>query len=41
MNMGKIIGEGYKKNNFEYERQSKAIVILDNNGNPITAYTEF
>ena len=41
MDMGKIIGEGYKKNNFEYGRQSKAIVILDNDGNPITAYTEF
>ncbi|WP_043051557.1 RHS repeat-associated core domain-containing protein, partial [Pseudomonas fluorescens] len=41
INMGKIIGEGYKKNNFEYGRQNKAIVILDNDGNPITAYTEF
>lgn len=41
MNMGKIIGEGYKKNSFEYGKQSKAIVILDINGNPITAYTEF
>ncbi|WP_330209629.1 RHS repeat-associated core domain-containing protein, partial [Pseudomonas sp. AM4(2022)] len=41
MNMGKIIGEGYKRNSFEYGKQSKAIVILDINGNPITAYTEF
>uniref|UniRef100_UPI00200C8F71 RHS repeat domain-containing protein n=1 Tax=Pseudomonas sp. MWU15-20650 TaxID=2933107 RepID=UPI00200C8F71 len=41
MDMGKIIGEGYKKDNFAYGKQRKAIVILDNHGNPITAYAGF
>ncbi|OPB10501.1 rhs family protein [Pseudomonas fluorescens] len=41
MDMGKIIGEGYKKDTLEYGKQRKAIVILDTYGNPITAYTEF
>ncbi|SDS71970.1 RHS repeat-associated core domain-containing protein [Pseudomonas trivialis] len=41
MDMGKIIGEGYKKRTLEYGKQRKATVILDEDGNPITAYTDF
>ncbi|MBE8603353.1 RHS repeat domain-containing protein, partial [Pseudomonas cyclaminis] len=41
MGMGKIIGEGYKRDGLEYGRQSKAIVHLNRDGKPITAYTEF
>ncbi|MFC6337702.1 hypothetical protein [Pseudomonas karstica] len=41
MDMGKIVGEGYKRNGLEYGTQNKAVVFLDQNGKPITAYTEF
>ncbi len=41
IDMGKIIGEGYKKDTLEYGKQRKAAVILDADGNPITAYTEY
>ncbi|NMZ36255.1 RHS repeat domain-containing protein, partial [Pseudomonas proteolytica] len=41
IDMGKEIGEGYKKANFEYGKQTKAKVILDTDGKPITAYTDF
>ncbi|MBT2373484.1 RHS repeat-associated core domain-containing protein, partial [Pseudomonas fluorescens] len=41
IDMRKIIGEGYKREGFEYGKQTKARVILDENGKPITAYTEF
>lgn len=41
MDMGKIIGEGYKRDTLEYGKQGKAVVILDTDGNPITAYTEY
>jgi hypothetical protein len=41
MDMGKTIGEGYKNGTLEYNKQKKAIVILDKYGNPITAYTDF
>ncbi|NMZ17994.1 hypothetical protein HBO08_13195, partial [Pseudomonas rhodesiae] len=41
MDMKKTIGEGYKNGTLEYNKQKKAIVILDKNGNPITAYTDF
>ncbi|WP_338567515.1 RHS repeat-associated core domain-containing protein [Pseudomonas canadensis] len=41
MDMGKVIGEGYKRDGFEYGKQTKAIVHLDRDGKPITAYTEF
>ncbi|MGY2299332.1 RHS repeat domain-containing protein, partial [Pseudomonas yamanorum] len=41
MDMGKIIGEGYKRDGLEYGQQRKAVVILDANGNPKTAYTDF
>lgn len=39
--MGKTIGEGYKKATLDYGRQTKAKVILDTDGKPITAYTKF
>ncbi|MDF9769722.1 RHS repeat-associated core domain-containing protein [Pseudomonas rhodesiae] len=41
MDMGKIVGEGYKREGLEYGEQSKAIVHLNREGKPITAYTEF
>ncbi|OPA90109.1 rhs family protein, partial [Pseudomonas fluorescens] len=41
MDMGKIIGEGYKRNGLEYGKQKKAIVYLNRDGKPITAFTEF
>uniref|UniRef100_UPI00332B8827 RHS repeat-associated core domain-containing protein n=1 Tax=Pseudomonas sp. HY7a-MNA-CIBAN-0227 TaxID=3140474 RepID=UPI00332B8827 len=41
MEMGKIIGEGYESKDLKYGKQKKAKVILDTQGNPITAYTEF
>ncbi|MNQ96478.1 hypothetical protein D3C85_1120840 [compost metagenome] len=39
--MGKKIGEGYKRGSLEYGQQTKAIVILDNSGRPKTAYADF
>ncbi|WP_433736510.1 RHS repeat-associated core domain-containing protein [Pseudomonas putida] len=39
--MGKKIGEGFKRGNLEYGQQTKAIVILDNSGRPKTAYADF
>jgi hypothetical protein len=41
MNMGKIVGEGYKRGGVIYGQQTHAIVILDRAGKPITSYTEF
>ncbi|MFW6750870.1 RHS repeat-associated core domain-containing protein [Pseudomonas glycinae] len=41
IDMGKVIGEGYKKGSLEYGRQTKAVVILDANGRVKTAYTDF
>ena len=41
MDMGKIIGEGYKREGLEYGKQTKAVVHLNTDGKPITAYTEF
>ncbi|KQM54725.1 hypothetical protein ASE80_20005 [Pseudomonas sp. Leaf15] len=41
MDMGKIIGEGYKRDSLEYGKQRKAIVYFNSNGKPITAFTEF
>ncbi|MGO4324765.1 RHS repeat-associated core domain-containing protein, partial [Pseudomonas sp. KB_12] len=38
---GKTIGEGYKKEGLQYGQQTKAVVILNNAGFPITSYTEF
>lgn len=39
--MGKTIGEGYKRDGYEYAKQKKARVFLNENGQTITAYTEF
>ncbi|WP_431496146.1 RHS repeat-associated core domain-containing protein [Pseudomonas brassicacearum] len=39
--MGRVIGEGYKRGSLEYGQSTKAIVILDGNGRPKTAYTGF
>ncbi|WP_438301107.1 RHS repeat-associated core domain-containing protein [Pseudomonas sp. NMS19W] len=39
--MGKVIGEGYKRGSLEYGRQTKAVVILNANGRVKTAYTDF
>jgi RHS repeat-associated protein len=41
MNMGKQIGEGYKRSGVVYGKQTNAIVILDNAGAPITTYADF
>ncbi|WP_339468679.1 RHS repeat domain-containing protein, partial [Pseudomonas sp. EL_65y_Pfl1_R83] len=41
INMGKIIGEGYKRDGLEYGKQTKAVVYFNEDGKPITAYTEF
>jgi hypothetical protein len=41
MDMGKIVGEGYKREGLIYGKQSKAVVHLNRDGKPITAYTEF
>ena len=41
MDMGKIIGEGYKRDGLVYGKQTKAVVHLNRDGKPITAYTEF
>jgi hypothetical protein len=41
MNMGKIVGEGYKRGGVIYGQQTHAVVILDRAGKPITSYTEF
>ncbi|MDZ5434448.1 RHS repeat-associated core domain-containing protein, partial [Pseudomonas fluorescens] len=39
--MGKNVGEGFKRENLQYGEQTRAIVILNNEGSPITAYTDF
>ncbi|MCF5016078.1 RHS repeat domain-containing protein, partial [Pseudomonas lactis] len=41
MDMGKVIGEGYKRDGLEYGKQRKAFVHLNEDGKPITAYTDF
>jgi len=41
IDMGKIIGEGYKKGSLEYGRQSKAVVILTPQQRVRTAYADF
>jgi len=41
IDMGKIIGEGYKRDGLEYGQQTKAIVILNNSGHPKTSFTDF
>ncbi|AWM89904.1 type IV secretion protein Rhs [Pseudomonas sp. 31-12] len=39
--MGKKIGEGFKREGLQYGEQTRAIVILDKNGKAKTSYTEF
>uniref|UniRef100_UPI001CBB872F RHS repeat-associated core domain-containing protein n=1 Tax=Pseudomonas sp. GL-RE-29 TaxID=2832375 RepID=UPI001CBB872F len=39
--MGKKVGEGFKRTNSQYGEQTRAVVILDKIGRPITAYTDF
>ncbi|MFL1526915.1 RHS repeat-associated core domain-containing protein [Pseudomonas sp. O230] len=39
--MGKKVGEGYKRGSLEYGQQTKAVVILDDFWRPKTAYTDF
>jgi hypothetical protein len=39
--MGKKVGEGFKRDGLQYGEQTRAIVILNRNGHPITAYTDF
>uniref|UniRef100_UPI000AA82A2F RHS repeat-associated core domain-containing protein n=1 Tax=Pseudomonas mediterranea TaxID=183795 RepID=UPI000AA82A2F len=39
--MGRVVGEGFKREGLEYSQQTKAIVILNGNGLPKTAYTGF
>jgi len=41
MDMGKVVGEGYKRGGVVYGQQTHAIVILDGVAQPITSYTEF
>ncbi|KQV10348.1 type IV secretion protein Rhs [Pseudomonas sp. Root329] len=41
MNMGKQIGEGYKRGGLVYGKQKNAVAILDNTGAPITTYADF
>ncbi|MBD9604916.1 RHS repeat-associated protein [Pseudomonas sp. PvR086] len=39
--MGKKIGEGFKREGLQYGEQTRAVVILDKNGKAKTSYTEF
>ncbi|WP_415772931.1 RHS repeat-associated core domain-containing protein [Pseudomonas sp. LB3P38] len=39
--MGKKIGEGFKREGLQYGQQTRAVVILDKNGKAKTSYTEF
>jgi hypothetical protein len=41
MNMGKKIGEGYKRGGLEYGEQTDAVAILNGAGAPITTYADF
>lgn len=41
INMGKIIGEGYKRDGLEYGKQTNAVIYFNSDGKPITAYAEF
>ncbi|EJM86605.1 RHS repeat-associated core domain-containing protein [Pseudomonas sp. GM60] len=41
MNMGKQIGEGYKRGGLVYGKQTDAVAILDRIGAPITTYADF
>jgi RHS repeat-associated protein len=39
IDFGRTIGEGYKRDGLQYNTYNHAIVILNENGDPITAYT--
>jgi RHS repeat-associated protein len=39
--MGKKIGEGFKRDGLQYGEQTRAIVYLNSAGQPITAFTDF
>ncbi|TBN31115.1 RHS repeat-associated core domain-containing protein, partial [Pseudomonas sp. BGI-2] len=41
IDMGKKIGEGFKREGLQYGEQTRAVVILDKNGKAKTSYTEF
>uniref|UniRef100_UPI00313BA93B RHS repeat domain-containing protein n=1 Tax=Pseudomonas sp. TH49 TaxID=2796413 RepID=UPI00313BA93B len=41
MNMGKVVGEGYKRGGVVYGQQTHAVVVLNRAAEPITSYTEF
>ncbi|MGZ9667216.1 RHS repeat-associated core domain-containing protein [Pseudomonas sp. GNP014] len=41
INMGKVVGEGYKRGGVVYGQQTHAVVILNKAAEPITSYTEF
>jgi hypothetical protein len=41
MNMGKQIGEGYKRGGLVYGKQKNAVAILDKTGAPITTFADF
>ncbi|KJZ47117.1 RHS repeat-associated core domain-containing protein [Pseudomonas fluorescens] len=39
--MGKKVGEGFKRDGLQYGEQTRAVVILDEMGRPKTAFTDF
>ncbi|EJM83803.1 MULTISPECIES: RHS repeat-associated core domain-containing protein [unclassified Pseudomonas] len=39
--MGRKIGEGFKRDGLEYGEQTRAVVILDGNGDAKTSFTDF
>ncbi|APV38890.1 type IV secretion protein Rhs [Pseudomonas frederiksbergensis] len=39
--MGKKIGEGFKRDGLQYGEQTRAVVYLNSAGQPITAFTDF
>ncbi|WP_353637223.1 RHS repeat-associated core domain-containing protein [Pseudomonas sp. MYb327] len=39
--MGKKVGEGFRRKDLKFGEQTRAVVILDKNGLPITAFTDF
>jgi hypothetical protein len=41
IDFGRKVGEGYKREGLRYGEQNKAIVLLNDEGDPITSYAEF
>lgn len=39
--MGRKIGEGFKREGLQYGEQTRAIVILNNDGKAVTSFTDF